>query len=148
MVVDEELCDAVLKIIQPLSQQDLHKEITEQVCRLIDGKHASIFGYEKDALKRLHTTTPMLHAVIPRKNGLTACTFRKRKAYIRTMVDGKRTYPMFGKLRVGSGIFFPIHDNKKTLTVISVFSKIDDRKVKEKVKRHGEKKYKSGFYNQ
>src|SRR5690348_14116390 len=75
----ELLNQSTLKLLEAPSLEKLCKIIIDEVKKLVDADHGSLFLFEKSTLQRVYTTSPILRKTRIKKRGFIVKAFRARK---------------------------------------------------------------------
>lgn len=122
-IVYEKIYSAALKLLYQLTPEKTYATIVNEAKKLVDAKHGTIFLVEKDTLKRVYATSPILYEITPRESGFTSKVYKKNLPYLLSKNDLLKLHPEFKKLNVGSDIGVPLTYSNKTIGVLAVFSK-------------------------
>ncbi|HYK08428.1 MAG TPA: GAF domain-containing sensor histidine kinase [Candidatus Eisenbacteria bacterium] len=118
--IEEDLYTRALKLLYPLSEKATYSVVAQEAKDLVDAKYASIFLFEKGAMKRIYATSRILFTIIPRKNGYTMRAYREAKFLKRNRKQLSDTYPIFKKLQAGWDVVVPLVYENKVFGVLSI----------------------------
>jgi signal transduction histidine kinase len=118
----KEIYDSSLKFLVPLDTEETYMVVVNEAIKLVGGKHASIFLWEKNKLKRAYTTYDELNKIELREDGITNQVFRTRVPNLRHKDDLVAANKVFLQLSFYSDISVPLIYGHITLGVLSVLS--------------------------
>lgn len=118
----EEIYEAGLKFLEPLTPQKTYATIVEEAIKLVNGDDGLIILKDGDGLKTVYGSSPLASQVKPRKKGYTYEAFKKRKINILHTENFKRDHPEIAKIGVKSAIFIPLSYKKKSIGVLVIRS--------------------------
>lgn len=119
----EEIYQAGLRFLAPLSLQETNQHIVEEARKLCQADYGSISLYQHGILKRVYTTYPNLKEVILRPQGFTYTAFRKRNPFIADVKFAKNIHPKIKEMGIESVILIPLVYRHKSIGVLSLLSK-------------------------
>src|SRR5438105_1239273 len=119
-LIYEKIYSAALRLLYPLTPNEMYTTIVNEAKKLVNAKHGTIFLLEANKLKRVYASTPIIYQVKPRKKGNTFRVYDKLKPYILSYEQLMQLHPEFKKIHVGSDMGIPLTYGNKTIGVLSV----------------------------
>lgn len=118
----DQLYEASLKFLYPLTPTKTYRVIVEEAMKLVGAKYGSIFLEEEGKLKRMYASHKLLFKVEPRETGMTQHAFETGETHIRSGNELKKYHEVYDTVIIGSDILQPLKYNKYTIGVLSAMS--------------------------
>jgi K+-sensing histidine kinase KdpD len=119
----EKINRAALKILIPLSANEMYKTIVDEAIKLVNGDDGSILLEDHPGsrnLVRVYSSSEDIANVPTRKRGFTYTSFIERRAYVTYSNDFKKVHPETAKSGVKSVIFIPLSYKNQSIGVLLV----------------------------
>lgn len=111
-----------LRLMAPLTLEEVCKRCIEEGCKFFDAKYGSVFWYDNGKLKRIYSNAPKAHQFEPRPNGNMLEVFSSRKPKFLSSNVMEKNHPSFKKLPINSINLIPLSYAHKSLGVLSLQS--------------------------
>ena len=118
---------ASLKLLEPLSLEEVYAVITREVVKLMGAEHSSILLLQKSKLVRVAATSPVLFSYQPRRNGNLVRIFKTGLPFVANAEETIKVHPELGQLNIKSILHIPLSYGKKSIGILTVYASRKER---------------------
>lgn len=121
----ERIHRASLKLLEPLSTEDIYRVIVDEAICLVGADYGSILLEREGILERVYASAEIAYQTKIRKKGNTYKAFKEKRPVIASIAETGRARPNVQKHGILSTLFIPLAYKKQAIGVLTVNSNID-----------------------
>ncbi|MCL4365708.1 ATP-binding protein, partial [Patescibacteria group bacterium] len=130
----EEIYNAGLRFLEPLTFEKTYKIVAEEARRLVQADSVSIHLKQKNELKRVYASSPTLYAVKSRKRGFIYQTYKSHQPLTVCKKQVVEAHPELKTTKIQSWALIPLSYLNQAVGVLTIQSHeekyFDDKKMK------------------
>lgn len=121
----ERIHKASLKLLEPLSTEDIYRVIVDEAIRLVGADYGSILLEREGILERVYASAEIAYQTKIRKKGNTYKAFKEKRPIIASITETGKAHPNVQKHGIRSTLFIPLAYKKQAIGVLTVNSYLD-----------------------
>lgn len=116
----EKIYRASLKLLTPLTTEEVYATIVSESVRLAGAKYGSLILHKDDELKRVFTTNPIAPQIKIRKAGFAYTVFSESRVLVVQREESGKVHPEIIRAGIKSSIFVPLSYKGKCIGVLTI----------------------------
>ena len=131
----EKINNAAIKLLAPLSLEEVYGTIVKEAIKLVDGEYGSILLEQKGELRRVYSSSQVAFKTIPRRRGNTFAAFKTQKVVIAPIAETGSFHPELIKSGIASTIFIPLsYHLQKAIGVLTINAKRPVKNTRDEIR--------------